>query len=177
MAKVKDNLLTEGLSGKIGKRLVFRRLRNGSTVLCTAPDFSDRIFSEGQLTHQSRFKRASAYARAAAKTTAIYSELAPARGTNAYNLALSDWFKAPVIRRVERLADRIHVEASDNVLVIRVVITISDEQRQTLEQGEAVRVDDVGWEYATSTPPGATVLAEAIDLAGNVARQEAWSTG
>jgi hypothetical protein len=172
MAKIADNLLTEGLSGKIGKRLVFRRLRNGSTVLCTAPDFSDRVFSEGQLTHQSRFKQASAYAKIAAKTTAIYSELAPARGTNAYNLALSDWFKAPVIHRVWRLADRIRVDASDNVLVTRVVVTISDEQGHTLEQGKAVRIDDVGWEYITSTPQGATVIAEAFDLAGNVARQE-----
>jgi hypothetical protein len=58
--KGKNNLFTEGLSGKIDKRLVFRQMRDGSTVLCTVPDFSNRVFSEGQLTYQSRFKKASA---------------------------------------------------------------------------------------------------------------------
>jgi hypothetical protein len=65
------------------------------------------------------------------------------------------------------------VQASDNVLVTSVVITFSDEQGQTLEQGEAVRMDDIGWEYITSTPEAGAILAEAFDLAGNVARREA----
>src|SRR5215216_5299015 len=110
MAKVKNNLVTEGLSGRVGKRLVFRQLRDGSTVLCTLPDFSNRVFSEEQVTHQSRFKRASAYAKVAAKTTPIYRELAPARNTNAYNLALSDWFNPPVIDGITRQAGRICVD-------------------------------------------------------------------
>jgi hypothetical protein len=172
MAKVADNLLTEGLSGKIGKRLVFRRLRNGSTVLCTAPDFSERVFSEGQLSHQSRFQRASAYAKAAARTQPFYIERAQQTGQPAYNLALSDWFRAPVIQEVTRLGHRIHVEASDNVLVTRVVISLSDEQGQSIEQGEAVRMDDARWEYITAAPEGGAILVEAFDLAGNVARQE-----
>jgi hypothetical protein len=130
------------------------------------------VWTPDQSAHHSRFRQASAYARSASKTTPLYAELAKGTAKNAYNIALSDWFKAPVIHRVWRLADRIRVEASDNVLVTRVVITISDEQGRVLEQGEAVRIDDVGWEYITSTPQGATVIAEAFDLAGNVARQE-----
>ena len=173
MARVKNNLITEGLSGRVGKRLVFRQLRDGSTVLCTAPDFSNRVFSEEQLTHQSRFQKASAYAKVAAKTQPLYVHVAEQTGQPAYNIALSDWFHAPVIREITRLADRIHVDARDNVLVTKVVITISGEQGQNLKQGEAVRIDGAGWEYTASIPEEGTILVEAFDLAGNVARQAA----
>jgi hypothetical protein len=171
MAKVKNNLITEGLSGKLGKRLVFRQLRDGSTVLCTTPDFSNPVFSEGQLTHQSQFKQASAYAKVAAKTTPTYAELAPARKTNAYNLALSDWFRAPVIHRVTWQEGRICVDVTDNVQVADVRVAIMDGLGETLDGGQAVRVKDARWEYETLTE--GKVLVEAFDLAGNVTRYEA----
>src|SRR5215216_1310389 len=98
MAKVKNHLVSKGLSGKVGKRLVFRQLRDGSTILCTAPDFSHRVFSEEQVTHQSRFKQVLAYAELTAKAMSLYAKLAPTRNTNAYHLALSDWFNLPVIQ-------------------------------------------------------------------------------
>jgi hypothetical protein len=40
MAKIIDNLVTEGLSGKLGKRLVFRKSKGGKTILATRPIFS-----------------------------------------------------------------------------------------------------------------------------------------
>ena len=170
MAKVKNNLITEGLSGKVGKRLVFRQLQDGSTVLCTAPDFSNRVFSEDQLTHQNRFQQASAYARVAAKTTPTYAKLAPARKTNAYNLALSDWFHAPVIHEVTWQDGRICVDVTDNVQVASVRVTMMDELGETRDGGEAVWVKDARWEHETLTQ--GKVMVEAFDLAGNVTRYE-----
>lgn len=79
MAKVKRNPMLQGISGAINKTLVFRQMRDGTTILSAAPDFSRRVFSEGQLTHQSRFRQAAAYARRAAKTNPIYAELAKAQ--------------------------------------------------------------------------------------------------
>ncbi len=140
MAKVKDNPITQGLSGKLGKRLFFRHMRNGTTVLCTVPDFSNRVFSTGQLAHQSRFQQASAYAKAAAKTNPLYAGLAPTRDTNAYNLALSVWFHAPVIHAVTRQDGRVCVDATDNVQVASVRITILDKQGQVQAQGQAAWV-------------------------------------
>ena len=173
MAQVKNNLITEGTSGKLGKRLVFRHMKDGRTIFATRPDYSGHVWTSGQRTHHHRFQQAAAYARSASKTEPLYAELAKGTAKNAYNIALSDWFKPPVIHGVQRLADLIHVEASDNMLVTRVVITISGKDGQSLEQGEAVRIDDVRWEYITSAPPGATILVEAFDLAGNVARLKA----
>ena len=130
MAQVIDNPITEGLSGMLGKKLVFRHLRNGKTIVTVAPDFSNRVFSERQLNHQSRFQQASAYAKVAAKTQP------------AYNIALSDWFHGPVIHEINRLPGCISVDATDNVLVTKVLVMILDEQGRILEQGEASLVKD-----------------------------------
>jgi hypothetical protein len=62
MAKVYKNLAMEGLSGGLGN-LVIRHMRDGSTRVCTRPDFSRRVFSQGQKDHQSRFKFAVANSR------------------------------------------------------------------------------------------------------------------
>jgi hypothetical protein len=171
MAKVKNNLITEGLSGKLNKRLVFRQMRDGSTVLCTVPDFSNRVFSEGQLTHQSRFKKASAYAKAAAKTHPLYSELAARLHKPAYNIALSDWFYGPVIHEVRQQDGRISIDVTDNVKVASVRVTVLDEQGRSQGQGQAVWVKDDRWEYETSTR--GTILVEVFDLPGNITRHEA----
>ena len=174
MAKVKDNPITEGLSGKLGKRLFFRRRRNGTTLLCMVPDFSNRVFSEEQLAHQSRFKRAAAYARVAAKTYPIYAELAQQTQQPAYNIALSDWFHAPVIHEVMWKNGHIRVNATDNVQVANVRITVLDGHGQTLEQGEAAQVNDAWWEFETTLTLEGNIVVEALDRAGNCTKHEAW---
>jgi hypothetical protein len=171
MAKVKNNVITEGLSGKLNKRLVFRQMRDGSTVLCTVPDFSNRVFSEGQLTHQTRFKKASAYAKASAKTRPLYAELAARLHKPAYNIALSDWFHGPVIHNIKRQAGRISIDVTDNVKVASVRVTILDEQGNAQANGQAVWVKDDRWEYETIAE--GHLLVEAFDLPGNVTRHEA----
>jgi hypothetical protein len=165
MAKVVSNILVRGVSGGLGRDLMLRRLKDGRTVLCVKPDFSKRKFSSGQKTHQSRFKEASAYAREAAKTKPIYAELAAGTMKTAYNVALSDWFNPPVIHNVERTGNLVRVEASDNVLVARVQVSILDEAGKALEKVEALKKETDWWE-ATVTAQG-RVLAEAWDLAGN----------
>ena len=171
MAKVVDNPITDGLSGKLGKRLFFRRRRNGTTLLCLVPDFSNRVFSEEQLAHQSRFQKAASYASRAAKTHPIYTERARQTQLPAYNIALSDWFHAPVIHQVSLQEGRILVNATDNVQVAKVRITILNEQMEIAEQGEAAQTNDKWWEYETSTE--GKVIVEAFDLAGNCTKHEA----
>ena len=119
---------------------------------------------------QNRFQQAAVYAQVAAKTMPIYTALAQNTAYDPYLLALSDWLHAPVIHEVTRLPGCIRVDATDNVLVTNVVITISDEQGQTLEQGEAALVDDAWWEYPTDID--GTILIEVFDLAGNCTRHQ-----
>ena len=169
MAKVENNVLVRGWSGKVGDA-VFRQMKDGSTWVSVAPNFSRRKFSKGQKSHQSRFKEAASYARAAAKVQPLYTELAKGTTKNAYNIALSDWFNPPVIHRVERREGRILIDATDNVLVTRVRVTVLDEEGKTLEQGEAVQQGSKTgwWEYIPHSE--GKIMAEAWDLAGNRTR-------
>jgi hypothetical protein len=176
MAKVKNNTLTEGLSGRIGDQLVFRHLRDGRTIVVSRPDFSNRVFSQEQLTHQNRFQQAAAYAREAAKKHPIYAELAHQTRKPAYNIALSDWFHPPLIHEVSQQAGRIRVNATDNVQVAKILITILNDERsegKVLEQGEAARVNDTWWEFETAASAEGNVIVEAFDLAGNCTKYEA----
>jgi len=172
MAKVKNNTLTEGLSGKIGNQLVFRHLRDGRNVVVSRPNFSKRVFSKGQLAHQSRFQQAAAYARSASRTNPLYAKLAAGTSKNAYNIALSDWFHPPLIHAVAQQAGRIRVNATDNVQVAKVRITILNEGGQTLEQGEAAKVNEAWWELETAVSTDGKVIVEAFDPAGNVTKYE-----
>lgn len=144
-------------------------------MVASRPDFSSRVFSKEQLTHQSRFQEA-AYARVAAKTYPIYAELAHQTLKPAYNLALSDWFHPPLIREVSQQAGRIRVNASDNVQVAKVRITILNVERSegnVLEQGEALQVNDTWWEFETAAQAEGRAIVEAFDLAGNCTKHEA----
>jgi hypothetical protein len=167
MAKVRNNVILEGLSGSIGN-LVFRQMPDGGTRVSAKPDFSQRVFSQEQKDHQDRFKQAVAYAREAAKTQPIYAELAEGTTKNAYNIALSDWFNPPVIHEVERKGGRLRVWASDNVRVTDVGVKIVDESGRLLEGGQAGQVDAEWWEYVSKVAKvEGKVEVTARDLAGN----------
>ena len=175
--KVFYNGSIQGFSGRMGN-LIFRQLPNGTTVVSKAPpkksykekQKAKEKRSARQKAHNYRFQRAVVYAQQAARVQPVYAQLAALAPMNtAYNLALSDWFNAPEVRRIERQEGRIRVEAWDKVFVSGVRITILDGEGNILEQGEAVRGEGDCWEFA-SQADGQTVVAEARDLAGNVTR-------
>ncbi len=170
MARVKTNVIVEGLSGKLGDQLVFRHLRDGQTIVCVKPDFSGRVLSKDQKAHHERFRAAAAYARGAALRQPIYAELAAGTIKNAYNLALGDWFHPPVIHSIKKQAGKILVQASDDVCVASLRVLILDEAGNILEKGDAVQLEGDLWEYQPAAE--GKVMAEARDLPGNVARME-----
>ena len=174
MAKVRSNVLVRGVSGKLGDQVVFRILRDGSTVMCLPPDFSKRKLSQDQKEHHQRFREAAAYAKVAAQRQPIYAELAAGTLKNAYNIALSDWFHAPKIHRVEVMGDAVRIHVSDNVQVASVKVAVLNEEGLVLEKGEAMPADELWWSYAPRVPlEGKLKLeVEARDLAGNVTRTE-----
>ena len=63
----------------------------------------------------------------------------------------------------------IRVEASDNVLVAKVRVTVLDEGGTVVEAADAVRGEGNWWEFA-SQARGTTIVAEAWDLPKNVTR-------
>jgi len=170
MAKVIDNIFVRGLSGKLGDQFVIRKLRDGRTIVCNRPDFSNRKLSTDQKEHHKRFKEASAYAKRAARSQPIYAQLAEGTMKNAYNVALGDWFNPPVIHRVERRGEGIRIQASDDVMVTSVQVMILDGQGKVVEKGEGIRKKGDWWEYVPTTE--GKVVVEARDLAGNFVRND-----
>jgi hypothetical protein len=170
MPKVRLNQLLDSIRGGIGN-LVFRQRPDGTIIISGAPLFGRRTASAKQKAHRERFKEATQYARWAARHYPIYAELAAGdpKWKSPYNFALSDWFEAPVIHRIERAGDVVRVQASDNIGVARVRVTVLDEAGKTLERGDASRADQNWWEFPSQTQ-GNTVIAEAWDLPEHVTK-------
>lgn len=171
MAKVKKNMMVEGLSGSLGPDHYARVTRDGRTIISLKPDFRNRQFSEAQLAVQKRMKQAAAYATVASKQNPVYTQKAAGTSKNAYNLALRDWHKPPVIQGMDLSFDGlIRVSAHDDTMVVKVKITILDVKGQCLEQGDAELVTGVWWDYIAANR--GRIQVEAWDLAGNRVQQE-----
>ena len=174
MAKVTFNQLIELLRGGIGG-LVFRKRPDGTIIVSGAPRSNKRKTSQKQKDHRKGFGQKARYARSLAHQYPIYAEMARtevARGKwkSAYNFALSDCYHPPEIHCVERREGCIRVEATDNILVARVSVTVLNEENKVIETGDAVRQEGDWWEFISYTE-GKTIKAQAWDLARNVTEQ------
>jgi len=168
MAKVKRNPILEGLSGSLGD-VVFRHTKKGKTIICKKPDFSNRQFSQDQLTHQDKVKLAAAYG-VANKRNPIYVKKAEGTDKNAYNIAFKDWFHAPVLHGLQCHNGRLRVDVTDDVKVALVTITILDLEGNILERGDAEQWYGAYWEYQPVKK--GRIRVEACDLPGNLAQHE-----
>ena len=185
MAIVKGNIAIEGLSGLLGDQLIFKRDRAGRTIVSRKPNFENRVFSEDQKQHQSRFQEAAAYAKTAAKTEPIYAELAIGTTKSAYNVAVGDWFNPPEVGEVDVRAytgqadEIIRAKVTDDVQVIQVKIVISTGDNMMAEQGEMSLEQGLWYTYTTTAncPVGVIkVVVTGLDLPGHEGSAEATLT-
>lgn len=175
MAKVRKNIFVQGLSGSLGKQLVFKQGKNG-TIVSKYPEFDeDRTFTEAQVHQQNKFGEAVAYAKHA-KGLEIYIEKAKLSNRRPYHVAISDYSNPPEIRKVDisawngQTGQVIRIMAVDDVLVTQVHVVILDDAGTVYEEGAAVQDNDVWWHYVTTTTAehGARVSVKARDVPGNV---------
>ena len=175
MPRVLYNGSIQGFSGKIGN-LIFRTLPDGTTIVSAAPPKKSRRQkkrarlkrSAAQNAHIDHFRDGTFYAKQAARLLPVYQERADATPTlTAYNHALRDWFRPPLIGCLAQEEGYILVEATDDVLVTGVRVTILDAAGCVLAAGDAVRTDGDWWEFVTPLV-GKAVVAEARDLPGHV---------
>ena len=142
---------------------------DGTTVVSKSSDYRGIKSTRRRGDHQQRLQGAARYAHWAAKGQPIYAELAKETTKTAYNLARSDWFQPPVIHEVWLRENKIRVQASDKVMVTKVVIAAGMEQGKLLEAGGSGQAGMRLWEYVPQLP-GKTLTLEAWDSAGNVTR-------
>src|SRR5580765_4006103 len=117
MASVKYNVVTHGVSGKVGDLLIFRQ-RFGKTFIGKIPLTGGKV-SDKQQAAREKFLKAVAYAKSSMADAAlrtIYEQNA-GEGVTAVNRAVADFFSAPVISGIIANAytgvagDKIEVEA------------------------------------------------------------------
>ncbi len=154
-----------------------RQLPDGRIGWSQMPRPSKQARSEKQQRQTRRFREATRYARSAARTMRIYTDLAAKfSGTSAYSLAISDWFHAPEILDVDLSVwtsdevELIGIYAVDNVQVKSVHVAILDPNGTVLEEGPATFANYDWWIYQTTIPAGshAKVVVTAEDLPGHV---------
>ncbi len=102
MAKFKENVVTHGLSGKVGNMLQFSQ-RAGKTIVGKIPNRSGLIPTDKQEQVMEKFQEGAVYARTAMAdpvTKALYEAATP-DGQTAYNVALGDYCSSPKIKLVD----------------------------------------------------------------------------
>src|SRR5690348_5005825 len=106
MAQVKNNDLTEGISGGIGNKLVFRQVGNRTIISKKARVSTVR--TEKQEAHRLKFQQAARYAKAKMADViakADYELIAKQKeNTTAFAVAVGDYLKLPTIDSI-RYAD------------------------------------------------------------------------
>ncbi len=182
MAKQTNNVVTHGLSGKIGDLLVFRQ-RYGKTIVSGVPR-QPKTASDKQKQHRERFQNAVLYAQSAVATEGLKEQYAAGvqKGKTAFNIAVADFLSAPDIRQIDlsgytgQPGDKIHITISDDFAVTTVSVRITNADGTLVEEGEALRGLGNLWAY-TATQENQTLEGDKIeiiasDLPGNKTKEE-----
>ena len=177
--KAKKNLSYKGMSGMVGDQLVARRWMK-SYVVGSVPQLPDkREYTEKQLAHQLRFRRAASYAQSIVddeEFLPLYEKETQGRMTP-YNAALRDYMTPPEVHEIDiseytgAPGEEIRIVACDDVILESVKVFIVADN-EIVEQGEAVQHhrDKLLWIYTTqevNEHESYTVRATARDLPGN----------
>lgn len=130
MAHSKNNIVTHGLSGKVGDILVFSQ-RNGKTIVSKAPKKRSGEDSEKQKEQQAKFQQAVLYGKSVIADP-TQKALYESTGKKAYNVAVADLLNAPKIEKINvadykgNIGDTISVRVTDDFKVASVKIIIQN---------------------------------------------------
>lgn len=179
-----ENDLVEGSSGRFGKRLIYTQ-RGTKTIVSRRPARKRNPNTPRQKAVRELFAEGILYAReviADEVTKAMYQ--AKARGNqSAFNVALSDYCKAPEISKYSladytgQIGDKISIRAIDDFKVQSVKLVIKSSTDNMIEEGQAVlSANGADWIYtatvANPTLAGTTLIMSAVDIPGNITSQE-----
>ncbi len=181
MAKSIGNVVTYGLSGLIGKLLVFRQ-RAGKTFVGDRPVKTTKAPTAELKAVREKFAKAIIYAKMVNDVdddvkAGYQAKTEP--GQSAFNLAFADYMKAPVFVEAPAFSEysgqqnaSLEVLVKDDFKVTSVHFSVLDADGIVLESGEAAGTGDSPlWVYQTTAEhadlAGATVKIVAKDLPGN----------
>jgi len=183
MAKVGNNIVVTGLSGKLGNLIVFRS-HGTKTVVAQAPQKREGEPTQAQEQHQTRFQEAILYGKASitdAEKKAAYKASAE-DGQSAFNVAVADFLRAPHIDEIDvshysgQANDYIGIRAVDDFKVTEVTVSIFNSDGSEVEHGAASAQTDGSWRYVVTTTneslSGDKIIVRVSDLPGNLTEKE-----
>jgi len=181
MARSTNNVVMKGISGTIGKMLVFRTNAADKTIVARRPKPSNKPLTVAQLEVRDRFTEAAYYAKAAIGNPTLKEEYqAKAKpGQSAYNIAFADYLKAPQLRKVfadeynGQIGDILIFRVIDNFKLQSVTLRILGTDNNVIEQGAATQLENgLDWQYiatvANPTVEGSNLEVTAKDTPGNI---------
>ncbi len=179
MAESKNNVITHGLSGKLGDLIVFRN-RNGKTIVANKPRARTGNMSEAQKEHVNQFQEAVLYGKSVMVDPAMKAVYEPTvdEGLTVYNVAIADFFHAPEIKKIDvsrytgKTGSIIKVEATDDFKVKEVSVGIFNADGSEVEHGSALlSANGIDWIYTVTTEntslAGDKIVVQASDLPGH----------
>jgi len=97
MAKLINNTVMQGVSGIIGKTLIFRQMKNGTTVIAMRPKPRTKPITPAEAATHQRFKEAAHIAKKRSQDPILRAQyLAKAKpGQSAYLVALTEYLNTP----------------------------------------------------------------------------------
>lgn len=185
MALIKENDVTEGMSGKFGRKIVFRVVK-GETV-ATRRSTKERISTQKQVLQRERFQRAAQYAKAKMLDPIAKAEYKKIAGNgafaNPFAEAVRDYLVPPKVLDVNiseftgAAGSIIPIKVSDNAKVTRIKVFLVSAANAIIESGDATyATGDVEWKYATTqvlpSLVGVKIIVTAIDRPANEATFE-----
>ena len=184
MATVKKNIVTQGLSGKLGNNIVFRN-RGGKTIVAVTPEKKKRVYTEAQRKQTRKFRSAIVYGKQAIQdptTKAVYEAQAK-DGQSAFNIAVADYLNAPSIEELElgtyqgTKGSQFILPVVDDHQVTEVSVAMYNQAGALVEEGSAQQHENgVDWVYTTQKQnakvKGSKLIIRASDLPGNTVEKE-----
>jgi signal peptidase I len=179
MAEVKNNIVTQGVSGMLGDQIVFRQIK-GKTIISLKPKQPEK-YSEKQLEVRRRFQSAVIYGKSATADPAKKAEYEAGKGdkfNSAYHVAVADFLNAPDIQEVNlkgykgNVGDVITIRVTDDFKVAEVTVTIRNPDGTLVEEGKAAPLPGgVDWSYKATAKNdslvGDRITITAYDMPGN----------
>src|SRR5690606_23999819 len=156
MAQSKNNVITHGLSGKVGNLIIFSQ-RKGKTIVSRIPRTKGEL-TPNQIAHQEQFLFATGYAKAAIVDPDLkvgYEIQAQIRNISPYNCAVGDFLTAPQITNVNTalytgtVGNKILIRAIDDFMVKSVHVRIEEADGTLIEEGAATE-NLAHWEYVAT---------------------------
>lgn len=186
MSKIKNNPIMKGASGMLGKTVVYRQTKDGTTIMANKPKKTG-VVTDKQLIIQAKFEEAAQYAAAQMKdpaSKAEYAEAGASRNRSAHQAAMTDYLRKPRVLELNTdayngiIGDTINIRAFDDFKITSVQVRINSAAGVLIEQGAAMLLALTANHYrytttaANATRPGTRITVTLRDKPGNVTTSE-----